>query len=177
MTSHAAERAPAGKRLVTQVESLDSIVGAHPDALFEIFAEGRATDPAELGPAPRGRFLAIVPGADVFLVTRPLMRALATDHLPWRGKVFDHGGNSGQNIVFGRKAFRFHAEVGASALDGRPALVLDYSPAAHGNPWPVRALRDELRTVGDGVAIGPAFLVGRGAPRTLLWFGLEIARD
>ncbi|MFT3768744.1 MAG: hypothetical protein QM820_25135 [Minicystis sp.] len=132
-----------------------------------------ATDPAELGDAPRGRLLALVPGADLFLLTRPVFRALASDLFPWRGKSFDHGGNSGQNVVLGRRLFRFHAEVAASVIDGRSSLVLDYG--AHDNAWPIRALRDELRTVGSGVAIGPAIFTGAGASRPLFWFGLEIA--
>lgn len=165
-----AEQQPTGKRLVTQVESLQALVGAHPDALEKVYRAGRATDPAELGPAPRGRFLSVTPGSDLFLLTRHVVRALASDLLPWRGKVFDHGGNSGQNVIFGRQVFRFQAEVGPSALDGRTALVLDY--AAHPNPWPVRAIRDELRTVGRGIAIGPAWMHGR----VILWFGLELPR-
>jgi len=173
MSSPAPEQhSPGGQRLVIQVESLSLLVGAHPDALEKIYGRGRATDPAELGDAPRGRLLALERGADLFLITRPLLRALASDLFPWRGKVFDHGGNSGQNVVLGQKVLRFQADVGSSAIDGRPALVLDY--AAHANPWPVRALRDELRTVGDGIAIGPALIVGSSRP--LFWFGLEIAR-
>lgn len=177
-TPAAAPQAPAGRRVLPQIDSLAPLVGAHPDALLNIFGDGRATDPAELGlghPGPRGRILAVVPGPDLFLAVRPILRAFASDHLPWRGKVFDHGGNSGVNVLFGRQAFRFQAEVGPSAIDGRPSLVLDYAPSAHGNPWPVRAIRDELRTVGNGVAIGPAFLVGGGTPRLVLWFGLEMA--
>jgi len=172
MTTTAAEHAPGGRRAATQVSSLSVLVGAHPDALLAFYQEGRAADPAELGDAPRGRLLALIPGGELFLLTRPLLRALATDLLPWRGKVFDHGGASGQNVIFGKRALRFSAEVGPSAIDGRPALLLDYAPAAHDNPWPVRAIRDELRTVGDGVAIGPALY----GSRPLIWFGLEIAR-
>src|SRR5512146_1362879 len=123
MTSPAVEHA-SSRRVVMQVESLSVLVGAHPDALLEIYGQGRATDPAELGDAPRGRLLAVVPGAGLFLAMRPLLRALATDMLPWRGKVFDHGGSSGQNVVFGRRVLRFQAEVKPSALDGKPALVL-----------------------------------------------------
>jgi hypothetical protein len=175
MTSPAAERAPSGvKRNLTRIDSLDSLVGAHPETLGILFANGSATDPGELGDAPRGRLLAFVPGAELYMATRPLMRALATDLLPWRGKVFDHGGNSGQNVVLGRKVFRFHAEVGPSVIDQRPALTLTYDAEAYQNPWMVRVLRDELRTVGPGIAIGPAIFMA-GAPRPLFWFGLSIA--
>jgi hypothetical protein len=173
MPQPAAEHETSPRRVVTQVESLSSLVGAHPGALRKIFGAARATDPAELGDAPRGRLLAFSPGADVFLAFRPLLRGLATDLLPWRGKTFDHGGNSGQNVVLGRRVFRFQAEVGPSQLDGRPALVLTYDLPAYENPWPIRALRDELRTVAEGIAIGPALLVGGAAPASLFWFGLE----
>lgn len=171
MTSSAAEQHPSGKRLFTRVEVLSDLVGAHPHVLETIFRAGRAADPAELGAAPRGRLLAIAPGSELFLAARSVVRALSGDHFPWRGKVFDHGGNSGQNVVFGQRLFRFRAEVLPSAIDGGPALALHYG-GAHGNPWPVRVLRDELRTVGQGVAIGPALLSGR----VILWFGLERER-
>lgn len=177
MSSPATERAPSlGKRNVTRIDSLDSLVGGHPEALGALFAGGPATDPAELGDAPRGRLLAQIPGAGLFMATRPLLRALATDLLPWRGKVFDHGGNSGQNVVLGRKMFRFQVQIGPSMIDQRPALVLTYDAEAHGNPWIVRMIRDELRTVGPGVAIGPAILVAGSRPRPLFWFGLEVER-
>lgn len=169
----AATAATAARRPVTPIASLDSLVGAHPDTLLELFSAGLPTDPAELGDAPRGRLLAFARGADVFLAFRPLLRALATGVMPWRGKTFDHGGNSGQNVLVNRRAFRFQAEVAPSQIDSRPALALTYDAPAHGNPWPVRAIRDELRTVGPGVAIGPAFYVAPHAPVALFWFGLE----
>jgi hypothetical protein len=174
MTSSAAgQETSAGRRLVTPVASLSTLVGAHPDALRKIFGAARPTDPAELGDTPRGLLLALSQGTGVFLLQRPIVRALAGGLLPWEGKTFDHGGNSGQNVVLGRRAFRFHAEVGPSRIDGRPALVLTYDGEAHGNPWPLRAIVDELRTAGEGLAIGPAFFVGRGGATELLWFGLE----
>jgi hypothetical protein len=175
MSASAAEHdAPAGgRRVVTQVESLSSLVGAHPDALRKIFGAARATDPAELGQEPRGRLLAIAPATSFVLALRPFLRGIS-EHglLPWRGKTFDHGGNSGQNVVLGKKVVRFHAEVGPSHLDGRPALALTYDLPAYANPWPLRAVRDELRTVAPGIAIGPAIFM-EGSPTTLLWFGLE----
>ena len=171
MPSPVAEAAP--RRAVAPITSLDSLVGAHPGTLLDIFGAGRPTDPEELGDAPRGRLLAFAHGADVFLAFRPLLRGLAGDLMPWRGKTFDHGGNSGQNVLVNRRVFRFQAEVGPSQVDSRPALVLTYDAPAHGNPWPVRAIRDELRTIGPGVAIGPAFFMAPHAPVSLFWFGLE----
>ena len=162
----------ASRRLATPVAHLDGFVGAHPSALERIYLGARPADPGELGASPRGRLLAVAPLSRVFLMVRPVMRALATDLLPWQGKVFDHGGNSGQNRVLGGKAFRFRAEVAASRVDGKPALVLRYGDPAYRNPWPVRAVTDELRCVGTGVAIGPAYF----DDELVLWWGLEAAR-
>jgi hypothetical protein len=189
-----ADNEPAQRRVVTQISSIESLVGGHPAALRRMFGAGHATDPAELGDAPRGYLLAVEPGAAVFLALRPLLRALAGGSrglFPWQGKTFDHGGNSGQNVVLGRKVLRFRAEGGPSQLDGRPALVLRYDAPAHGNPWPVRALRDELRTIGPGIAVGPVIaphpLAGSlggiasspsspSAPLVMAWLGLRAPR-
>jgi hypothetical protein len=174
--SPAAEHEPSPRRVVTPVTSLGSLVGGHPDAIRRIFGGGRPTDPGELGDAPHGMLLAFARGGEVFLALRPLLRA-GQGVFPWQGKTFDHGGNSGQNVVMGRRVLRFQAEGGPSLVDGLPALVLTYDAPAHENPWPVRALRDELRTVGPGVAVGAVLAsVGGGEPMTLAWFGLEAVR-
>jgi hypothetical protein len=98
---------------------------------------------------------------------------LATDALPWRGKVFDHGGNSGQNVVFGKRVLRFRADVAPSILDGEPTLVLRYDSPTFHNPWPIRAIVDELRSVDQGVALGPVYAVAGHRKHVLLWWGLE----
>lgn len=153
--------------------SLRELVGAHPDSLRALYGAGRPTDPADLGEAPTGRLLGFGAGSQFFLAVRPLVRALAGDLLPWEGKAFDHGGNGGSNVVLGRHVGRFRAEAGQSVLDGRPTLVLRYDEPAFHNAWPLRTVFDELRTVSPGVALGPAFVPMAGAPRLLLWFGLE----
>src|SRR5690349_15343388 len=103
-----AEASPRGTGSVT---TLASLVGAHPDALRKLFSEGRPADPAELGDVTRGLLLAIAAAEDVFLAVRPFVRALSAGPTPWKGKTFDHGGNSGQNLIFGKPRFRFRAEV------------------------------------------------------------------
>lgn len=165
--------ASTSRRPAVAVTSLRPLVGAHPEALRAIYGKGVATDPAELGAAPRGRVLAFEGGADVFLLFRPLLRALDKGLSPWRGKVFDHGGNAGQNVVFGGKMARFRTEVGPSEVDGQPTLKLLYDSEAFKNPWPLKTVHDELRTVGPGVALGPAYVTMGGRPVCVLWFGLE----
>ncbi|WP_437337082.1 hypothetical protein [Sorangium sp. So ce394] len=164
--------AAAGRRLITQVSSLDSLIGAHPDALRQIYRAGKPADPAELGDAPRGRLLSLQPTAGVHLAVRPLIRALASDWMPWKGNEFDHGGNSGTNRVRGSKVCRFKAQLVPSELDGGPTLALTYGEKAFGNPWPVSALKDELRTPSPGLAIGPVLLQWHERWHVVLWFGL-----
>jgi hypothetical protein len=159
----------ATKRRPSPVTTLASLVGAHPDTLRQLFADGRPADPAELGEVTRGLLLSIAASEDVFLAMRPIVRMLSSGPTPWKGKTFDHGGNSGQNLVFGKPRFRFRAEVAPSALDGEPALRLLYADPAFGNPWPLRDVSDELRSVAAGIAIGPVLHQGR----VLGWFGLE----
>ncbi|WP_437488629.1 hypothetical protein WME75_09125 [Sorangium sp. So ce1014] len=161
-----------GRHRFTQVTSLDSLIGAHPDALRQIYGTGTPADPAELGDAPRGRLLALQPTAGVHLATRPLIRALASSWMPWKGNEFDHGGNSGTNVVLGSKVCRFKAQLVPSELDGEPTLALTYGEKAFGNPWPVSAFKDELRTVSTGVAIGPVLLKWHERWHVVLWFGL-----
>jgi hypothetical protein len=173
MQSEKQSEPSGGRRVMVQVSSLDSVVGAHPDALREMYEAGKPADPAELGDTPRLRLLALAPLTGVHMAARPFVQALASGWAPVSGKEFDHGGNSGMNIVFGKKVCRFRAEVVPSELDGRPALALTYSDKAFGNPWPVSAMKDELRAVASGIALGPAFLAWRGSQILVLWFGLE----
>lgn len=174
MTETAGGEGKRAKRSTLEVSSLSALVGAHPDALRTIYEGGQPADPAELGDAPRGRVLALGGAASAYMALRPLLLALATDAFPWKGKAFDHGGNSGQNVVFGRRVTRFHAEVEPSLLDGEPSLLLRYSDPSYKNPRPLRAVVDELRAVGPGIAIGPALRTREGrSPDVILWFGLE----
>ncbi len=134
----------------TPVTSLDSLVAAHPDSLGELFAAGRATDPAELGDAPRGRVLAFAHGAEVFLVFRPLLRALGSGLMPWRGKTFDHGGNSGQNVL----------ASAAARSASRPRSPPRSGMAAR--PW--RSPTTPLRTVTPGPSTPSATSCAPSAP-------------
>lgn len=163
----------AGRRVVTQVTHLDTLIGAHPDALRRIYGAGKPADPAELGDTPRGRLLAVQVATPVHMVARRLVTALASDRLPWKGSEFDHGGNSGTNVIVGRNMHRFRTQLMPSEIDGEPTLALLYGEKAHRNPWPVRAIKDELRSIGSGLAIGPMLMEWQGRWHHLLWFGLE----
>ncbi len=156
----------ARARVIAKVRSVDSLVGAHPDALRDIFESGTPLDPTELGQS-RGTLLSVDPLTDTFMLTKPLV-TLASRFGFWRGKRFERGGTAGKDLVFNVQAFRFRCEVGTSVLDGEPALRLTYDGL--GNPWPVKNSSCELRRVGDTTAVGPAWV----GDRLLFWWGLEV---
>lgn len=156
---------------MARIESLGSLVGAHPDALRDYFASGAASDSTELRGALRGRVLGFDALSEAHVLTRPLVRALSRHLMPWQGKLFESGGTAGADRVFGLALLRFRCEVEPSLLDDRPALVLHYDDLD--NPWPFDRLRAELRRVGDGIHIGPALAETAAGPRTLLWWGLQ----
>ena len=51
-------------------------------------------------------------------------------------------------------SLRMTARLGASRVDGRPAIVATYDGGA---PWPWRGVRDELRPLADGRLLGLSF--------------------
>lgn len=157
-----------------QVARLDDLLGAHPNALREYYRAGTQADPVELGEAPRGLLLAVEPARNVHFLVRPLVNTLGKGPALWSGKSFD-GHGTGANLVLGRPVARFAIETGPSDIDGQPALILRYDDPALGNSWPVRNLRDELRMVGDGIALGPALFApsATGERKVIVWFGLE----
>ena len=75
-------------------------------------------------------------------------------------------------MVLGREVAPFSYATDASDVDGEAALVLRYD----GQPWPLRGIHDELRTVADGVAFGPVVLGTSERRRVIGWFGLERGR-
>lgn len=169
METETQERAAARRpRIATTVTSLDPLVGAHPGALRSIFEK---SDPATVeklvGAAEgraHGRLLTTIPTEGAHMLLRPLIQLVSTTLVPWDGVAFDHGGNGGVNVVFGKKTGRFRADREASLVDGAPCLALSYPGAT----W----LRDELRMVGDGLALGVTFVTLRGSSVPVVWFGL-----
>jgi hypothetical protein len=158
--THTNQPAPQRQRIATHVASIDTLVGAHPDALREIYEKGDPATVEALGERPHGRLLSLVPTSGVHLLVRPLVQIVSTTLMPWEGIVFDHGGNAGANVVRGREMLRFRAERVASLVDGAPTLALTYPTVA----W----LRDELRMVNEGIALGVTFI----RERPFVWFGL-----
>ena len=128
---------------------------------------------------PKGRMLAVRVVDDTPFA--PLVRAFAASSaFIWDGKTFtarsDREGEGINRIqipgALGRQnLFPFHTLFGASAIDGQPALVLDYD-LPENPPW-IRKIHDEVREVSPGLFYGPAMWKASAGPRTLLWFGLD----
>ncbi len=113
--------------------------------------------------ALRGRMLAVraLPGA----LAAPLGRFAGSAEFPWEGKTFLASSSQngvGHNRVhiphaLGRQnLFPFETHFGASAIDGQPALILDYDLAV--NPSYIRHIHDEIREVSPGLYLGIVFL-------------------
>ncbi len=110
---------------------------------------------------------------------RGLVRRLAArPGFVWEGKSFHAaapGAGEGINRVqlagLGRqRLFPFGTLLGASLLDGRPAVILDYDRPE--NPAWIRRIHDEVREVAPGLWLGPAMVKGASGATLALWFAL-----
>lgn len=173
-TTSDAEKLKKGSRVrtIAAVKRLEDLVTAHPDALREIYASGKPADPTTFDGFLPGRLLTVESFSlsEIYMLARPAVR-LISRLLPWQGKRFESGGTFGTDVVLGRDTMRFRCELGDSKVDGQPTLVMPYDGL--GNPWPFTSGFDELRKVGEQVAIGPGFYTSRGVD---IWYGLELAR-
>ena len=105
------------------------------------------------------------------------MRAFASSaRFPWRGKSFSPLGaerGEGINRIFtdGIRLFRFETFVGRSRAGSFDAVQLDYD--LPGNPFFIRAIKDEIRELRPGLWLGQAYAQLRGEPHLVLYFGLS----
>lgn len=157
-------------KVIPRISSLETVMGAHPDALRDIYGEGLPADPSRFDGSCDGRLLAIPRFVEAYALTRPLVTLVAKHLNPWRGQVFESGGTAGVNRLGSLHAFRFRCEASESHVDHKQTMTLHYDGFA--NPWPISRFVAELRTVGDGVAIGPAFYLAGPASKLVLWWGL-----
>ena len=108
-----------------------------------------------------GRMLAVprLPRAVASLVRR----FAGSPSFVWEGKTFQASSETrglGHNRVnlpraLGRQnLFPFETLFGASAIDGKPTLILDYDLDV--NPPYIRHIHDEIREVAPGLFLGPA---------------------
>jgi hypothetical protein len=152
----------------------DDLAAMGLEELRSLYEGGRLMDIDALDGAPRGRLLAVVGPLGQSPLRGWVARLARSERFPWRGKSFaarDASAGSGVNRVLGLgERFRFDTRVEPSAIDGRPCVRLDYGQP--GNPFFIRAIRDELREVAPALFLGPAMLDG-AKPRLVLWFAID----
>jgi hypothetical protein len=132
--------------------------------------------------ALRGRMLAVRGLPDA--IGGPLRRWAASSEFVWEGKTFAASSATrgvGHNRVaiprvLGRQnLFPFETSFGASAIDGKPTLILDYDLDV--NPVYIRHVHDEIREVEPGLFLGPAMWKTDRAKALVLYFALDARRS
>jgi hypothetical protein len=166
--------ARAGAPVVDPPARLDDLLPLDAAQLGVLYAAAATPRLPDLSGDLRGRLLAWagVPRA-MGAVFRAMQRS---DHFPWRGKTFRHDSDSqgdGDNRLFADRfhRYRFLTSIGPSRSGSGDAVQLEYDLAE--NPFFVRALHDEIRELRPGLYLGQGYLMRPGAPRLLLYFGLE----
>jgi len=172
------EQSPNAPHHATPVgpERVDDLARLSVDALERLYRAAGVPQTLEaLSGAPVGRMLTVRGVLD-----RPGPRARLAEiarapWFPWNGKSFsafdaDHGEGINRVKLLGDQ-FPFGLVWGASAIDGRPCVVLDYDKPE--NPWVIRQIHDELRELRDGLFLGPAMWKTENAPALVLWFAID----
>ncbi len=161
------------------LDSLAQLSFAELDAIYRT-----ATVPTTMRAADgalRGRMLAVrgLPAA----LANGLRGWAASSTFVWEGKTFQSStdvtgvGHNRVRVprVLGRQSlFPFETRFDASAIDGRPTLVLDYDLDV--NPPYIRRIHDEIREVSASVFLGPAMLKRSRDKLLVLWFALDARR-
>lgn len=77
------------------------------------------------------------------------------NHFAWQGKIFDaeHGTLKNRILAFGLQAIIARVYKGASWLDGKECIVLDYSETS----LLAQRVRDEIRLIGAGCYLGVVY--------------------
>jgi hypothetical protein len=89
------------------------------------------------------------------------------NHFAWQGKIFDPAKGTLRNKIlpFGLNAIIAKVYKGASWMDGKECIVLDYSETSLVAHW----IRDEIREVARRIYLGKVYL----GKKRLIDFALE----
>jgi hypothetical protein len=174
----------------SKVLELDALLDETPEELEALYKTATVPRIDAIRGDLRGRMLAatIVPPR-----VRRVLRAFAgTKGFPWRGKSFrahsegarpagargassppgDKGEGINRILSDRIKLFRFETFIARSRAGDFDAVQLDYD--LRGNPWVIRQVKDEIRQLRDGLFLGQAYFMAKGAPHLVLYFGLEM---
>lgn len=125
-----------------------ALLGAADEELDRLF---RSSPPGEIPRGPMDGTSVLAPGTPLNATVAALARSLA-----WRGKVFDPGGRTVENLVspFAVMAIKATVAPGTSWVDGRDCTVIDYSKTS----LVARGVRDEIRLVATDLYLGVVWL-------------------
>jgi hypothetical protein len=163
--------------------TLDSLASKSFDHLEVLYLNAPA--PTSLRPLDGdlvGRMLAVKVISGTPLGS-PIRQFAASKAFVWGGKSFaSESDTAGKGInrvkvpsVLGRqRLFPFETLIGPSALDGRPAIILNYDLPE--NPPYIQKIHDEVREVSPGLYLGPAMWKGASSKTTVLWFALDTGK-
>lgn len=161
------------------VHTLDSLARLSLDALEALYRDATVSSTMHAADgALVGRMLTVRGLPKPF--AGPLRKFAASRSFVWEGKTFQASSETrgvGHNRVsipraLGRQnLFPFDTLFGPSAIDGKPALILDYDLDV--NPSYIRHIHDEIREVSPGLFLGPAMWKGARAKALVLWFALD----
>lgn len=163
-------RTPAAHR-----PRLDALSAAGLSGFAGRFATAPAVTAAEFARLDGDLAMRSFPGAG----PRALGTLMARPGYFWVGKSFRQLGDGtavGHNVfrsLGGVRALNFVARVGASVVDGRAAVLLDYGDPRTGSGSPARRIYDELREIEDGLWLGPSYYAARGRRISMGWFALD----
>jgi hypothetical protein len=96
----------------------------------------------------------------------------AATRLLWQGKVFRAEEGTLVNQWSGLRAIRATVYQGTSWLDGKPAIIIDYSETSR--VW--SNVRDEMREIAPGEYLGAMYVRGCPEPRLKLFFVLHASK-
>lgn len=110
----------------------------------------RASPPGDIPDGLAEGTAIIAPGT-----THSPIIAKLINHFSWQGKVFDaqKGVLKNKVLVFGVEAIVAKVYKGASWLDGKECIVLDYSETSLVAHW----IRDEIRLIDPGFYLGKVY--------------------
>lgn len=163
------------------VRTVDDLLALDVATLERMYREARTPSIRDLEGDLVGRML---PAPAAHRTVQNAMRTLARQPLfPWKGKTFaprDMHSGEGWNRVFSDKNlwFRFTTAIGPSRAGNFDALHLDYDHPE--NPFFIRVIQDEVRTVAPGLWLGQAWLragVAGKKPLLALYFALQGPRS
>ena len=155
------------------VRELDDLLALEAPALADLYRRASVPRLADVTGDLRGRMLAI-PALRGAAAAVP--RALASSaRFPWRGKSFwttsaTEGAGINRVVLDRFRLFRFATFVGPSRAGAFDAVQLDYDNA--GNPFFIRAIKDEIRELAPGLWLGQAWVALPRSTVLGLYFGL-----